>query len=129
MAEEDGHPLLQAATAAAARLLARPPSRAALLARPELAARLAELQRSGCRQLSRAAAAALEAAATAGADWAVIVQRLRFEAHNREWLQVAAQPHSWPGATKLPAQRATLPVLAAEQRIRAFWGGSLLPAA
>lgn len=133
----DDAPLLPATTSVAARLLAQPASRAALLARPEVVARFAELLQhpdrearlgergerggAGCAatmqlrcplraplltshstllscappllcasssQVVRAADAALDAVAAGGEEWGASVRRLRFEAFNREWLQV-----------------------------------------
>lgn len=137
-----------ATTAAAARLAAQAPTRAALLAHAELAARFAELLQHTCRevcswwlpcccgegwqggasrygarparvrpgngapparntdqllyhvsgcaatplpQVARAADAALDAVAAGSEEWAASVQRLKFEAHNREWLQIVSQ--------------------------------------
>lgn len=135
--EEQEDESLLVATSAAARLLAQAPSRAALLARPELAARLAELLRSSHRQLARAAAAALDAAAAASPDWAASVRRLKFEAHNREWLQVVAQMDAAAAAAaaegtaqnEAAAQRQWGRIGGDQQRIGAFWGGSPLAAA
>lgn len=39
-------------------------------------------------QVARAADAALDAVAAGCDEWAASVRRLKFEAHNREWLQV-----------------------------------------
>ncbi|EFN51738.1 hypothetical protein CHLNCDRAFT_139946 [Chlorella variabilis] len=80
-----------ATTAAAARLAAQAPTRAALLAHAELAARFAELLQHTCREVARAADAALDAVAAGSEEWAASVQRLKFEAHNREWLQIVSQ--------------------------------------
>jgi hypothetical protein len=41
--------------------------------------------------VARAADAALEAIAAASSAWAACVQRLKFEAHNRQWLQLVRQ--------------------------------------
>ena len=39
-------------------------------------------------QVARAASAALDAVSSSSEEWATSVQRLKFEAHNREWLQM-----------------------------------------
>ncbi|KAL4434411.1 hypothetical protein ABPG75_000852 [Micractinium tetrahymenae] len=77
-----------ATTAAAARLLAQPPTRASLLAHPEVAARFAELLHHQSKDVARAADAALDAIAAASDEWSASVRRLKFERHNREFLQL-----------------------------------------
>lgn len=160
-----------ATTAAAARLLAQPASRAALLAHPEVAARCAELLHHPARevrlvgqwawrcggpggwgrlprfkvktapltatmacpsprpQVARAADAALDAVAAGSEEWAASVRRLKFEAHNREWLSLvqaelaeeAAAEAAAGGAA--PAHSAAPEAAGGGPAIGAYWGG------
>lgn len=84
--EEDAFAL--ATTLAAHRLLRAGPSRDALLQRPELVARFTELLEHQSKEVSCAADAALDCVAALSEEWAASVRRLRFEAHNRLWIDV-----------------------------------------
>lgn len=84
---DDERCVLAAATAAA-RMLAQGPTRGALLAQPEVAARFAALLQHPAREVARAADAALDAVAAGGEEWAASVRRLKFESFNGAWLAV-----------------------------------------
>lgn len=84
----DDDAFVLATARAAARLLAQPSTRAALLAHPEVAAHFAELLHKPSTDTVRAADAALDAIAAASDDWAASVRRLKFEQHNKEFLQL-----------------------------------------
>lgn len=84
--EQDAFAL--ATTLAAQRLLQAGPSREALLQRPELAARFAELLEHPSKEVARAADVALDCIAAISEEWAASARRLRFEAHNRLWIDV-----------------------------------------
>ncbi len=66
-------------------------------------------------QVARAADAALDAMAAGSEEWAASVRRLKFEAHNREWLQVVRSEEQAGGE--------------AGQLIGAGWGVSCAAAA
>lgn len=115
---EDEEFVLQT-TAASHALLLQPPSRAALLAHPEVVARFTELLQHGNRevggwvpgrssrsgklsdvacttgnnllypllaQVVRAADRALDAISDLSSEWEASIRRLKFEQHNRDWL-------------------------------------------
>lgn len=74
-------------TLTAHRLLQHAPTREALLERPELAAHFAELLEHASHEVARAADSALDCVVGLSDEWAASVRRLRFEAHNRLWIE------------------------------------------
>lgn len=84
-------------------------------------------------QVARAADAALDAVAVSSEEWAASVRRLKFEAHNREWLalvqaelaaQAAAAEAAGGGAGDVAAAAGMEEEADGGPGIGAYWGGA-----
>jgi hypothetical protein len=71
-------------------MLRHPETRDALLENTQAAYYLVDLLADECESVARAADAALDQVMDVSEEWAVTIRRLKFEAHNAEWLDAAA---------------------------------------
>ncbi|GAB4815647.1 hypothetical protein N2152v2_002693 [Parachlorella kessleri] len=93
---EDEEFVLQTAATSHA-LLSAAASRAALLGHPEVVARFTELLQHANREVVRAADRALDAISDLSEEWEASIRRLKFEQHNREWLNMVAMESELAG--------------------------------
>ena len=71
-------------------MLRHPETRDALLENTQAAYYLVDLLADECESVARAADFALDQVMDVSEEWAVTIRRLKFEAHNAEWLDAAA---------------------------------------